>query len=457
MKVFITNFKAAIFAHKVRSGIIVVVFLLLAFFGFRFIAPSTQQPQYQTAQVTRDTLVVSLAESGQIISTGNLSVVTQASGVVKAVLVKNGDTVTQGQSIMEITPDRDTIEAQTQAQVDYNNAADGKLAAQASLEKDRAAVIDASTAVTDMQNNINISYPNPATKQAYTQNDIDAINSALTSARETFTTDEKKYTNEDMAVAVTAQSLQDLSSTVLAPYSGVISDITFAPGMTITGGTQSVTTGTGGSSSTTNSRSSSTIATIQTDGNTTPAATFDLSEVDAPKVQEGQEATITLDAFPGKTFTGKVIGVNHQGVVSSGVVNYPVTIQLDSNYPGIATNMSATANIIVDSKPDVLLVPNAAVQTTNGQSTVRVLKNGQVTSVPVEVGEASDSQTQITSGLSEGDTVVVSILTSQTGSSTGTSPFSRSLFGGGGFGGGGAVRIGGGAGGARGGGAARGN
>src|SRR5579871_704081 len=171
MKVFITNFKAAIFAHKVRSGIIVVVFLLLAFFGFRFIAPSTQQPQYQTAQVTRDTLVVSLAESGQIISTGNLSVVTQASGVVKAVLVKNGDTVTQGQSIMEITPDRDTIEAQTQAQVDYNNAADGKLAAQASLEKDRAAVIDASTAVTDMQNNINISYPNPATKQAYTQND----------------------------------------------------------------------------------------------------------------------------------------------------------------------------------------------------------------------------------------------------------------------------------------------
>ncbi|HSW88757.1 MAG TPA: hypothetical protein VLG12_06365 [Candidatus Saccharimonadales bacterium] len=133
-----------------------------------------------------------------------------------------------------------------------------------------------------------------------------------------------------------------------------------------------------------------------------------------------------------------MIGINHEGVVSSGVVTYPLTIQLDNNYDGIAPNMSATANIIVDTKSDVLLVPLAAVQTSNGQSYVRVLKNGQITQTPVTVGESSDTQTEITSGLTEGDTVVVGTVASQSsGGSTSASPFSRSLFGGGG----GGVRI----------------
>src|SRR6185437_1883773 len=162
------------------------------------------------------------------------------------------------QEIMEITPDRDTIEAQTQAQADYNNASIGKMTAQATLEKDRAAVIQASDNVTNMQNRINASQPNPDTHEQYKQDEIDQINSALTSARETFSADEKKYEDEDTSVAVSGQALQDLASTVVAPYSGVIDDITFAPGMVITGGTQSVTTGTGGSSSSTNQRSSST-------------------------------------------------------------------------------------------------------------------------------------------------------------------------------------------------------
>lgn len=441
------NIKDVIFKHKVRTGIIVVVLIAVIFFGYRIIGGKSQTQQYQTAQATKGTLVVSLAESGQIISTGQLSATTQASGIVKAVLVKNGDTVTQGQEIMEITPDRDTIEAETQALADYNTATTNKIAAQSQLEQDRQNVLIAQDNVDTMNGIIGGSKNNPSTNSPYNQNEINATNSKLTSARETFSADEKKYTQADTQITVASQSLQDLSTKVIAPASGVISNITYAPGMAITGGTQTVTTGTGGNSSSTNSRAETTIAQIQTDNNTTPAATFDLSEVDAPKVQEGQQATITLDAFSGKTFTGKVIGVNREGVVSSGVVNYPVTIQLDNGYKDMSPNMSATANIIVETKQDVLMVPIAAVQTTNGQSYVRVLKNGQIVETPVTVGDSSDSQTEITSGLNEGDTVVTSVQsTSQQGSSTsGSSVFSRSLFGGGG-----AVRVGGGGGAGRG-------
>lgn len=435
MKVFIKNLKAIFLKNRLKNGIVAVSFIIILLLGWKLLGNKNKQQEYQTAQVTKGMLVISLAESGQIVSTGNLPVTTQASGIITAVLVKNGDTVTQGQEIMDITPDQATVQAQTQALVEYNNAVTNKMASQAQLEKDRQAVITVASSVTTMQNNISVNAANPATKLPYTQNDIDAINSGLTSTRETFSIDEKKYLQADTAITLASQSVQQLSSIVLSPNAGVINNITFASGMAIHGGSQTVTTGTEGNSATTNGRSSATIAMIVTDQQTTPAATFDLSEVDAPKVQEGQQATITIDAFAGKTFTGKVIGVNREGVVSSGVVNYPVTIQLDTVYPNMSPNMSATANIIISTKQDVLLVPTAAVQTNTGQSTIRILKNGKITTIPVEIGSSSATQTEIISGLHEGDSVVTSILSPKQTATNGTSPFSRSLVGGSGFGG----------------------
>src|SRR5258708_2644730 len=262
MVAFITKLKDSVVKHHIRSTISIVVLIVIIFFGWNFFSGSNKQPRYQTAIVTRSTLVVSLAESGQIVSTGNLPFTTQASGVVHAVLVKNGTTVMKGQEIMDVTPDQNSIEAETQALVDYNTAINSKISATAQLEKDRQAVLDAQGTVDQMNAIIGGTKNNPKTGSPYTQNEINSTNSTLISSRESFSADEKKYLNVDNSIAVAAQALQDLSTKVVAPDSGVISNITFAPGMAITGGTQTVTTGTGGSSASTNSRSASTIARI---------------------------------------------------------------------------------------------------------------------------------------------------------------------------------------------------
>ena len=91
-------------------------------------------------------------------------------------------------------------------------------------------------------------------------------------------------------------------------------------------------------------------------------------------------------------------------------------IQFDTEIPELLPNMTASANIIVDTVSEALLVPTTAVQTTNGQSSVRVLKDGQVSNIDVEVGKSSDSETQILSGISEGDTVVTSVTQSTSAS-----------------------------------------
>src|SRR3989344_5913226 len=173
-------------------------------------------------------------------------------------------------------------------------------------------------------------------------------------------------------------------------------------------------------------------AVIKNDG--TPAISINLSEVDVTKVKIGDKATVTVDAIAEKTFTGKVVSVDAIGSVSSVVTSYPVIIQLDTQTENILPNMAASANIIVETKDNVLLVPTTAVQSQNGQSTVSVMRNGQIQQVAVETGSSSDTQIEIVSGLSQGDTVVTGTQTPTTGQqqgSQGQSPFSP--FGGGGF------------------------
>ena len=202
-------------------------------------------------------------------------------------------------------------------------------------------------------------------------------------------------------------------------------------------------------SNTSGTATSQKIASIQTGAS--PITQVNLTQIDTPKVKIGNRTTLTFDAFPGKTFTGKIVSIDTIGAVSSGVTTYPAVIKLDTEVPDIFSNMTAQANIITQVKDNVILVPSGAVQTSNGQSTVRVLRSRQVISVPVEVGDSNDTQTEIISGVSEGDAVVTGSISTDAGSQASQqqgSPFGGRGFGGGGlrpgFGGGGASRGGGG-------------
>ena len=144
-----------------------------------------------------------------------------------------------------------------------------------------------------------------------------------------------------------------------------------------------------------------------------------------------------MNAFPTQTFTGKIVSIDTTGSVSSGVTTYPAYITYDSAIDGIYPNMAVDASIITNVVDNVVMVPSAAVQTdSSGNTTVRVMKNGNVSTVTVTTGASNDTQTEIDSGVNDGDTVVTGSSTAAAATtSTGTSPFSS--LGGRGFGGGG--------------------
>lgn len=389
-----------------KKIIILALLLGLAVFSYRQITSSkTIKSTYQTATAEKQTLISSVSASGSITSGNNLSVTTSATGTVKNVYVKNGDTVKMGQKIAEISLDQDGLQKQSQAWASY-------LSAKNNLESSRNKLHSLQSA----EFTANQKFINDAVARDLTVDDPTYIeeNANWLQAEADYKNQFNVISQSQASLTNSWYSYQQVSPIITAPASGVISNLMITSGTVI-------------SSSTTSSGSSVSqkLATIKSKQNENPQAEVTLSEIDATKVSPGQKVTITMDAFPDKSFTGKVLIVDTNGEVSSGVVSYPATIQFDTSEEKIYPNMGVNARIITEIKDNVLVVPSSSIQSVGGQKNVRVLQNGQITNLPVEIGLIGDTETEIVSGLNEGDAVVTSIITSGSTSTTRntTSPF----------------------------------
>lgn len=145
---------------------------------------------------------------------------------------------------------------------------------------------------------------------------------------------------------------------------------------------------------------------------------MDVSELDIGQIQPGQTVEITAEALPGQTFTGVVEKVSVNGTTTDGFTTYPVTILL-SEYGDLNPGMNVSAHIIVERAENALCVPAEAV---NGDGTVLVAGEGafaedgvtiadpsKIESRPVTLGRGNQDFVEITSGLEEGETVLLPI------------------------------------------------
>jgi macrolide-specific efflux system membrane fusion protein len=164
------------------------------------------------------------------------------------------------------------------------------------------------------------------------------------------------------------------------------------------------------------------------------------AESDATKLKVGQPANITWSALSGARATGKVATISPTATVSSGVNSYAVVVSLDSAPAGVRIGQTTTVAVTVGEADNVLRVPAAAVSSAGGRHTVTVLDNGVATLTIIQVGVLGDAFDEVTSGLTEGQTVQLPLPSS---AGTGANNF---RFGGGGLGGGGGF-VGGGGGG----------
>ena len=202
-------------------------------------------------------------------------------------------------------------------------------------------------------------------------------------------------------VAVSEAGTALAGAQLVAPFDGTILETNVAVGDQVTANTTVLT-----------------LANLKT---TQVVASVD--ETTIRQVSEGQTATITFDAFPGQSFTGKVLSVPLQGTLQGGVMVYDVPISLTGAEDlALLVGMTANVDIQVGQVTDALLVPTIALQQTNGLYEVQVPNttdpSGAAETVPVEVGLSDGTYTQVTKGLNAGDSVLVQLQSTSSSSSS---------------------------------------
>lgn len=156
---------------------------------------------------------------------------------------------------------------------------------------------------------------------------------------------------------------------------------------------------------------------------------IDVDELDIGKIEVGQEVQVTADSLEGQTFKGTIDNISKIGTSSDGVATYPVTVVMD-NTNDLMIGMNVNAEIVIESKEDVLQIPSSALNRGNrvlvkdedgskakaaaqeeNNSKKPAAQFGDVpdgyTYVTVEIGISNTDYVEVTKGLEEGDIVIV--------------------------------------------------
>jgi multidrug efflux pump subunit AcrA (membrane-fusion protein) len=331
--------------------------------------PASSTPSYRMIAASTTTFKQTVSSSGTIQPAQQSSLNFGVSGQVTAVNVTVGRQVTPGQALAAVqSASLSASVAQAQSSLASNQA---KLSA------------DQSTGASSTQ--------------------IGADNAAVTAAQ-------NQLNNANATLS---------EATLTSPIAGTVAAVNLTVGQQVSaGGTSSGSSGSigssgnsqsssGSSSSSSQSSSSSSSSTAQivviSQGSYVVNASVDDTQVG--QVKTGDQAVITPDGSTTPVY-GTVTAI---GVMSSGssVPSYPVTIGVTGTPTGLFAGAGATVSIVVNQLTNVLAVPSTAVHYQGTQATVDEMVNGKQTSKPITVGATVSGETQVLSGLSDGDQVMV--------------------------------------------------
>lgn len=363
------------------SLVCIAAVALVAFFVWRAVSgDEAETVTYNTGTVQTMTLTSSVSGTGNIELPNTSSVNPSISGKVQDLSVKLGDTVEEGDVLFTLYNPQLDIDVET-----AQNAYDKAILA---VDQARTSLVSAKTsqASTFRSTAAVVSGQQAAASVTSATLDLEAAQTAVKSAE------------------IALQDAKDNadSRTVTASMGGVITTLSIENGDTISGG------------------STSTSAPVVITDPSVFQATVTIAESDISAVEVGQTAALTFDVLSDVTLTGKVTRVDTVGTNSSGVVSYSAVITPDVMNDSVKSGMTVTAEIITETAADVLAVPSTAVKSSGGSKYVQILENGAPANVTVETGLSSDSYVEITSGLTEGQEIIVSTTTSGSGGTTST-------------------------------------
>jgi HlyD family secretion protein len=359
-----------------RAGIAVAVVLAIALAIFWWTRP--QPIAVVVAQVQPGTVEASIANTraGTVESCQRTKMSTIIGGRIEILAVKEGDHVKKGQLLMQIW--NDDIKAQERL-------------AQAALETSRKRVVEACTLADSAEREVK--RQKELRQQGFiSANAIDNAQAAADARMASCAT-----AKADVAQAqanVNLMRVQQGRTTLVAPFDGTVAKIE----------------GEIGEYSTPSPPGVPTPPAIDLIDESCVYVKAPMDEIDAPKIHAGQFVRITLDALPGKSFSGKVRRV---APYVSAVEKQARTVDIEATFDHpeeagrLLIGYSADVEVVLDSRKDVLRVPTSALL--EGSRVLVVGEDDRLVERTLKTGLSNWEYTEVVDGLKAGDRVVTSL------------------------------------------------
>ncbi len=285
-------------------------------------------PQLMVAPVTRGSVVAKVSATGTLDPVDTVQVGTQVSGTIATLGADFNEPVRQGQTIA--TLDQAVFSSQvTQAEATV-------IRLRAELQRAKVQLDDSKLKLSRAEQ--------LAQRQLIAAQEVDTARSDTKVAEVTVSSAEAQL---NQAVAALDQAKVNLSHTVIvSPVSGIVLSRNVEVGQTVAAGLQAPTL----------FIIARNLDTLQLNAR--------VDESDVGRVKPNQPVTFTVDAYPGKDFTGKVRQVRLQPTVTNNVVSYTTVIDVPNPEQQLKPGMTATLDIEVARADDVLQVPTAALRFT---------------------------------------------------------------------------------------------
>ncbi|WP_439344224.1 efflux RND transporter periplasmic adaptor subunit [Vacuolonema iberomarrocanum] len=404
-----------------RYSFIGVLLLVLGGFGVRqllVILAERSAPPLLTQPVEQKTVTVTITANGTVEAERSINLSPKTAGVIQTLLVEEGDRVRQGEvlAVMDDANLRGQLtEAQGQLVQQEANlqrvlAGDRPQETAQTQARLRSAQAELEMAEADLISDEMLYEAGAISRQSYQQT-VTARNvaqAAVDEAQQTVALSQIGTRQEEIdqarAQVIAAQgSLETIQTqldetSVLAPFDGVVVNTYADVGSFVSPSTS----GAGNDSDL-----SSSILELASDQ---LEVVVNIAESQIGQIQLGQTVQIRVDAFPGEIFTGVVDQIAPRATVSQNVTSFEVQIAVDTaTSDALAIGMNVEAEFEVSRLEDALLVPNAAVIRQAEGTGVYVLgEDGDPVFQPIDTGLTAEGQTEVLSGLDEGEPVLVS-------------------------------------------------
>jgi membrane fusion protein, macrolide-specific efflux system len=385
---------------KRKKYVWVVIALLIAggsYFWYSKSKSTTGQVQYVTAIAEKGTLTSSISASGNVIVDQSTNIDPTITGTVADLAVNVGDKVAKGQFLFSIVND--------DLSVSVAKSTASLAQARSSLESSKASKKQASA---DYSNAFRTGSGKSVKDKAALKDKKEAASAAVASAEQSLAAAQADLANQRSNAG---------KRKVVSLLTGTVNAVNIKNGDDL---------------SKLSSGSSRQVPIIIGDLGTMKAQ-VQVNEVDVANVSVGQKVMMKLSALDNFEASGIVEKMDSLGTVSSGVVTYNVTINFDSLDPRIKPGMSVSSSIITDVKHNVLIVPSSAVKMQGGTTYVEVLTGATPEQKTVATGVSNSTDTEIVSGINEGDNVVTQTINSSASSGASASSASRTSSGAGGL------------------------